>query len=150
MNMTTNTPSRHCLVACFLMSLAFAGGALAANVINVNYGRGAGAFMQGVWSHDSAASGKASRPAPLAYLGNTWNDFSSPTAVGSNLLDSVGKPTGIGLATTMEGGLWDAWATGKPFMHGDKWAVVPACRRGCCGRWIEYSCRRLCRWRDIP
>ena len=92
------------------MSLACGGNAVAAVVINVNYGRGSGALMHGVWSHDSAASGKASRPAPLAYLGNTWNDFSSPTAVASNLLDSVGKPTGIGLATTMEGGLWDDWS----------------------------------------
>ena len=112
MNMTTLTPNRNRLMARLLgaMMLASAGSASAADVINVNYGGNPSAFMQGIWSHDRAASGSASRTAPLEYLGDTWNDFSSPTATASKLLDSVGKPTGVGLTTTMEGGLWTDWS----------------------------------------
>ena len=109
--MTTHTPRRNCLTARLFgaMLLASAGTAIAADVINVNYGGNPSAFMQGVWSHDRAARGSASRTAPLEYLGNTWNDFSSPTATGNKLLDSVGRATAVGLKTTMEGGLWVDW-----------------------------------------
>ncbi len=107
--MTTYTPRRNCSIARLLMMLASAGSAMAANVINVNYGRNASACMQGVWSHDLVARGGASRAAPLEYLWNSWNDFNGATAAGSKLLDSVGRPTGVGLTTTMEGGLWTDW-----------------------------------------
>ncbi len=106
--------NKRCVMLCGLSAMWVvtshcAKAAEAVEVINVNYGRGPAACMQGVWSYDSAASGKAGRPAPQAYLGNTWNDFSSPTATGNKLLDSVGKATEIGLVTTMEGGLYDDW-----------------------------------------
>ncbi|MCF7732541.1 MAG: DUF2341 domain-containing protein [Akkermansiaceae bacterium] len=109
--MTTNSPHRNSLITSLLvaMLLAAPGGATAADVINVNFGGNPSVFMQEVWSYDTAARGTARRVAPLEYLGNTWNDFSSPTATGDNLLDSVGKPTGVGLTTTMEGGLWTDW-----------------------------------------
>ncbi len=111
MHTTTHT-SRHLgMIGCLLatLMLASAGAAVAAAVINVNYSGNPSANMQGVWSHDTAVCGSASRVAPLAYLGNTWNDFSSATATSEKLLDSVGKPTGVGLITTMEGGLWTDW-----------------------------------------
>jgi len=112
MPMTPHTHHRNGLIARLLaaLMLAFGGCAMAADVINVNYGGNPGVFMQGVWSHDRAACGSASRVAPLEYLGNTWNDFSSPTATASKLLDSIGRPTGVGLKTTMEGGLWVDWS----------------------------------------
>ena len=93
------------------MMLATAGTAMAADVINVNYAGNPTAAMQGVWSYDTAACGAASRVAPLAYLGSTWNDFNSATATATagKLLDSVGKPTTVGLVTTMEAGLWVDW-----------------------------------------
>ncbi len=109
---TTTHMSRHFGMIARLLAtlmLASAGAAVAANVINVNYSGNPSANMKGVWSHDTAACGSASRVAPLAYLGNTWNDFSSATATSDKLLDSVGKPTGVGLTTTMEGGLWTDW-----------------------------------------
>ncbi|MEI6606685.1 MAG: DUF2341 domain-containing protein [Verrucomicrobiota bacterium] len=109
---TPHTPPTHGFLASLLgtLILASAGSAMAADVINVNYGGNPSAFMQGLWSYDHAACGSASRVAPLAYLGNTWNDFSSPTATASKLLDSVGRPTSIGLTTTMEGGMWTDWS----------------------------------------
>ena len=111
MNMTTNTLHSNCLIARLLgvMMLASAGSAMAADVINVNYGGNPSVAMQGIWSYDAAARGTASRVAPLEYLGNTWNDFNTATATASKLLDSVGKPTTVGLATTMEGGFWADW-----------------------------------------
>ena len=107
--MTPGIPRLYHQIARLMITLAAAGSAMAADVINVNYGGNESAFMQGVWSHDRAASGKASRTAPLAYLGNVWNDFSSPTATGDKLVDSVGRPTGVGLTTMMEAGLWTDW-----------------------------------------
>jgi hypothetical protein len=111
MNMPTNPPHRNGLMSRFfgVMMLATAGTATAADIVNVNYGGNPSAFMQGIWSYDAAARGTASRVAPLEYLGNTWNDFNSATATGGKLLDSVGRPTGVGLTTTMEGGLWTDW-----------------------------------------
>ncbi len=89
--------------------LATAGSVTAANIINVNYAGNPSCAMQGIWSYDAAARGTASRVAPLEYPGNTWNDLNTATATASKLLDSVGKPTTVGLATTMEGGFWADW-----------------------------------------
>jgi hypothetical protein len=111
MNMITNTHHPKGMIPRLLVALmlACAGAAMAADVINVNYAGNPTCAMQGVWSYDAAARGTASRVAPLEYLGNTWNDFNTATAVGSKLLDSVGKPTTVGLATTMEAGFWADW-----------------------------------------
>ena len=111
MNTTPHTLPTNGLLASLLgtLLLASAGNAMAANVINVNYGSDASARMQGIWSHDQTACGSASRVAPVAYFGNTWNDFPSPTATASKLLDSVGRPTEVGLTTTMAGGMCSDW-----------------------------------------
>ncbi|MCX6880282.1 MAG: DUF2341 domain-containing protein [Verrucomicrobia bacterium] len=109
--MTTNPPLRNGLIARLLVVtvLASAGSATAINVINVNYAGNPSVAMQGTWSYDPAARGTASRVAPMEYLGNTWNDLNTATATASKLLDSVGTPTAVGLATTMEGGFWADW-----------------------------------------
>jgi hypothetical protein len=52
--MTIHPLYRNCLIARLLgaMMFATAGSAMAAAVINVNYGGNPSAFMQGIWSHD--------------------------------------------------------------------------------------------------
>ncbi len=80
--------------------------------INVNYYGGSkpgNADMDGIYSYDVAARGTASLPAPLGYVGNTWNDFDTPTASSSDLLNSTGAFTGVGLATSMIDGPWNDW-----------------------------------------
>ena len=81
-------------------------------LVNVNYAgpAGTGADMNGIYSFDLTASGSASRAAPSTYGGNTWNDYRSPTASGSNLLDSKGVTTSVGLTTSLEwAGQWADW-----------------------------------------
>ena len=99
----------HGIVGKFAVMTLAAGVAMAADIINVNYGGNPTAYMRGMWTYDHAACGTATRVAPAAYLGNTWNDFNSATATSDKLSDSVGKPTSIGLTTTMESGLWVDW-----------------------------------------
>ncbi len=80
-------------------------------LINVNYSGDAGtASMDGIYSYDSVARGSASRVAPAAYSGNRWNDFvGNSTATGSNLIDSQGVSTNVGLVTTCNNGPWADW-----------------------------------------
>jgi len=80
-------------------------------LINVNYsGDAVTASMDGIYSYDSTTRGSASRVAPAAYSGDRWNDFvGSSTATGSNLIDSHGNSTGVGLVTSCNNGPWADW-----------------------------------------
>ena len=80
--------------------------------INVNYYGGpkpGNADMDGYASDDPTVRGTASQVAPYAYVGTNWNDFNSSSASSPDLLDSMGALSGIGLATTMQGGPWNDW-----------------------------------------
>ena len=76
-------------------------------LVNVNYGTAANASMNGIYSFDPTARGSASQPAPAAYGGNVWNDFGGDTG-SSNLLDSFGTASGIGLS-------WGPGAVSSPY-----------------------------------
>ncbi|MCX6875336.1 MAG: GDSL-type esterase/lipase family protein [Verrucomicrobia bacterium] len=80
-------------------------------LINVNYSaNAANDNMNGIYSYDATAKGSASRAAPAAYSGNTWNDYvGSATASGSNLKDSQGGSTTVGFTTACNNGPWDNW-----------------------------------------
>jgi Carbohydrate esterase, sialic acid-specific acetylesterase len=81
-------------------------------VINVNYAGGSNpgnAWLNGYISEDLTASGSASRVAPIAYSGSFWNDFTGGGNNSSNLKNSAGVATGIGLTSTMQGGPWNDW-----------------------------------------
>ncbi|MEI7899502.1 MAG: DUF2341 domain-containing protein [bacterium] len=87
-----------------------ASGLWAASVINVNVTGGANATLNGYFSSDASASGSATRVAPAAYVGSTWNEYQNPgTATG--LLDSVGGATGVGFewGLIFNGGPWADW-----------------------------------------
>ena len=84
----------------------------APTAINVNIAGGSNpgnAWMNGIYSGDANARGSASRVAPASYGGNVWNDFNTSGANSSNLLDSTGAASGVGLATTMQAGPWNDW-----------------------------------------
>jgi len=80
-------------------------------MINVNYSGDPGtASMNGIYSYDATASGSASHVAPAEYSGNAWNDFvSNPRATSTDLLDSKGASTSVGLVTTCNNGPWADW-----------------------------------------
>ncbi len=81
-------------------------------LINVNYYGGTipgNAYMNGIYTDNATARGSASRVAPSAYGGSTWNDFNNSGATSSDLLSSTGASTGVGLTTTMQGGPWNDW-----------------------------------------
>jgi len=80
-------------------------------LINMNFAANAATDnLNGIYSFDATASGSASRAAPAAYSGNTWNDcVGSPTASGTNLMDSRGTPTAVGFTLACNNGPWDSW-----------------------------------------
>ena len=100
------------LAAKYALTTAYPAPALA-TAINVNFAGGpnpGNAWMNGYSSSDSSAAGTASRVAPLAYAGTSWNDFTGSGANSTNLTNSVGVATGIGLTTTMQNGPWNDWS----------------------------------------
>ena len=80
--------------------------------VNVNYAGGSNpgnAWMNGYYSDDFSARATATQVAPSTYSGNFWNDFNGGGANSSNLRDSKGTLTGIGLTSTMQNGPWNDW-----------------------------------------
>ncbi len=99
------------LAAKYALTTAYPAPALA-TAINVNFAGGpnpGNAWMNGYSSSDTSASGTASRVAPIAYSGTGWNDFTGSGTNSSNLTNSLGIATGIGLTTTMQDGPWNDW-----------------------------------------
>lgn len=82
-------------------------------VINMNIQGGANATMNGYASSDAAACGSASRAAPLAYAGTTWNDFGGmgSGSVASGLKNSTNGVTGVGFVwgAYFNAGPWADW-----------------------------------------
>ena len=110
-----NTTNRIFWFPCRLGALAVALAVLAtsapaASVINVNISGGTNATMDGYYSTDAVARGSATRAAPVAYIGSTWNEYQNP-GTASGLLDSVGASTGVGLiwGPLFNGGPWNDW-----------------------------------------
>ncbi len=99
------------LAAKYALATAYVAPAVA-SAINVNFAGGANpgnAWMNGYSSADTSASGTASRVAPIAYSGNSWNDFTGGGANSSSLINSLGVATGIGMTSTMQNGPWNDW-----------------------------------------
>jgi len=82
-------------------------------VINVNVSGGDNAYMDGIYSFDFVARGSASRVAPAAYSGYTWNDFGGLGTGDSrnNLKDSTGADTSVGFIKggALDNGPWNDW-----------------------------------------
>ena len=100
------------LAAKYALTTAYPASAVT-SAINVNFAGGANpgnAWMNGYSSTATTASGTASRVAPVAYSGTVWNDFTGGGANSSNLTNSLGVATGIGLTTTMQYGPWNDWS----------------------------------------
>ena len=99
------------LAAKYALTTAYPAPAVA-SAINVNFAGGpnpGNAWMNGYSSSDNSASGTASRVAPVAYSGTGWNDFTGSGTNSSNLTNSLGVATGIGLTTSMPNGPWNDW-----------------------------------------
>ena len=71
-----------------------------AGIINVALGNRSTYSMTNKWSNDSSQSSLSGTAAPLAYSGNTWNQFSTLTPSAANLLTSDGVTTSVSFDVT--------------------------------------------------